>query len=675
MIWISSLALALLALPFVSAIPDKLNIIGKLTNPAGTYLEGNYNFSFRIYDSYTGGTKLFELNTNVTTDNVGVYDVILENMDLNFSDQYYLEIAVWNDIEMSPRVNLTSSPYAFRANVSDTLNELNAYTVTSLNVTGLGANVTFDSETLFIDVENNRVGIGTASPAYRLQVDDQSADGMSANISNVLFVNQSSGFAGIGTTRPSVELQIHTPSGSNPTLRLSDGDVAHGMTISFPTDTFLNLGVISGTAGGSAIDALSDDDATAMWLRGTIGSSDPTDSIAAVAIIGQKADGTATQALDDNETVLQIRNTLSTNLVTFLGGGDVGIGTVTPNARLVVIGGVNITGGLNLTGDLKIVGDLNLTGMLNATTIYQGRNLVIDEASLDNGTIIRDLNTTWVTSIGSLWNTENITVILDNGTFIRSYNTSWVVAIESLWNKENVTVMLDNGTFIRSYNTSWVTSIGSLFTIENITGAELNLTTLNVTGQAIFTSGNVGIGTPAPTALLDVEGTINATELNTTAITLGGVRRTTWPTSTTVGDKVNYTELNVTGLTLFTGGNVGIGKLSPNFMLDVEGTINATELNITDGITLGGERRTTWPTGGAGIGIWVNGTAFSSINTSYTQSVNLSDTLFVNASSGKVGINTTEPSSTLHVEGTMNVTKDSSSLIVAENGDIIIHLE
>jgi hypothetical protein len=280
-----------------------------------------------------------------------------------------------------------------------------------------------------------------------------------------------------------------------------------------------------------------------------------------------------------------------------------------------------------------------------------------------------------------------------------------------------------------------------LFTIENITGAELNLTTLNVTGQAIFTSGNVGIGTPAPTALLDVEGTINATELNTTAITLGGVRRTTWPTSTTVGDKVNYTELNVTGLTLFTGGNVGVGKLSPNFMLDVEGTlnvselnvtygitlggerrttwptsttvgdkvnytelnvtgltlftggnvgvgklspnfmldvegtINATELNITDGITLGGERRTTWPTGGAGIGIWVNGTAFSSINTSYTQSVNLSDTLFVNASSGKVGINTTEPSSTLHVEGTMNVTKDSSSLIVAENGDIIIHLE
>ncbi|HJN57181.1 MAG TPA: hypothetical protein QGI22_04440, partial [Candidatus Woesearchaeota archaeon] len=123
------------------AAPNSINIQGKLTNPSGTILTGTYNFSFSIYDAYTSGNKLYEANITSTTDARGVYDIILNNVNLSFSDQNYLGVKVNNDTEMSPRVNLTSVPYTFRANTSDDLNKNNRYTITGLNITQ-GLNVT-----------------------------------------------------------------------------------------------------------------------------------------------------------------------------------------------------------------------------------------------------------------------------------------------------------------------------------------------------------------------------------------------------------------------------------------------------------------------------------------------------------------------------------------------------
>jgi len=49
----------------------------------------------------------------VTTDSDGIYSVILSSIDLDFSSQYYLGLKVESDSEMTPRINLTSSPYSF----------------------------------------------------------------------------------------------------------------------------------------------------------------------------------------------------------------------------------------------------------------------------------------------------------------------------------------------------------------------------------------------------------------------------------------------------------------------------------------------------------------------------------------------------------------------------------
>jgi len=56
---------------------------------------------------------------NITSDFIANLKIILNNVNLNFSEQYFLGIRVGTDSEMSPRLNLTSSPYAYMAqNVS-----------------------------------------------------------------------------------------------------------------------------------------------------------------------------------------------------------------------------------------------------------------------------------------------------------------------------------------------------------------------------------------------------------------------------------------------------------------------------------------------------------------------------------------------------------------------------
>ena len=75
----------ILLVPIVLAIPNSINIQGKLTNTAGTIQTGTYNFTFRIYDDYTVGSLLYESNVTTATDSRGVYDIILQKNNLPFN--------------------------------------------------------------------------------------------------------------------------------------------------------------------------------------------------------------------------------------------------------------------------------------------------------------------------------------------------------------------------------------------------------------------------------------------------------------------------------------------------------------------------------------------------------------------------------------------------------------
>ena len=167
------------------AIPNSLTLQGKLTNLAGASQQGTFNFTFRIYDSFTDGSILWELaNYNVTTDANGVYDVILKNVNLSFADQYYLGITLMADNESKPRINLTSAPYSFRANTSELLNlnaTIGAGATTFLKINGT-LNVTdsialgdASTDTIAVNAQftsnlipnMNNVDIGSASNFWR----------------------------------------------------------------------------------------------------------------------------------------------------------------------------------------------------------------------------------------------------------------------------------------------------------------------------------------------------------------------------------------------------------------------------------------------------------------------------------------------------------------------------
>ncbi|WP_293294946.1 hypothetical protein [Allomuricauda sp.] len=90
-------------------------------------------------------------------------------------------------------------------------------------------------------------------------------------------------------------------------------------------------------------------------------------------------------------------------------------------------------------------------------------------------------------------------------------------------------------------------------------------------GQNSFpASGTVGIGTLTPDTnyAMDINGSLNATEINVTNLLVGG-------------SPMQSSPWNLNGNNIFySSGNVGIGTNTPNYELDIAGTLNATNILV-----------------------------------------------------------------------------------------------
>ncbi|MEM5802077.1 MAG: hypothetical protein QXQ18_01690, partial [Candidatus Aenigmatarchaeota archaeon] len=101
-------------------------------------------------------------------------------------------------------------------------------------------------------------------------------------------------------------------------------------------------------------------------------------------------------------------------------------------------------------------------------------------------------------------------------------------------------------------------------------------------------------------------------------------------------------------------GNVGIGTIAPVKKLDVVGDINATGYvyGLT-GLCIGTDCRTSWQV--SAISPWDNSTTWTFIREGYPLNVNVSNILFVNSTTGNVGIGITNPGHTLDVQGSLRL--------------------
>lgn len=160
-------------------VPQQINYQGYLTDAAGSPITGAVNIQFKIYNSTTTTTALWTDTYSVTVDN-GRFSIILGSDPTNRipysvfnGDTRYLGIKVGADPEMSPRKELVSVGYSFRANeagggsVGDNLGNHTATQNLKMNnkwLSGDGGN-----EGVYVK-SDGKVGIGKSSPAQKLDV-------------------------------------------------------------------------------------------------------------------------------------------------------------------------------------------------------------------------------------------------------------------------------------------------------------------------------------------------------------------------------------------------------------------------------------------------------------------------------------------------------------------------
>ncbi len=134
---------ALCAVAVLAEIPYQISYQGHLMNSAGEPLEGNFGFTFRIYDVTSGGTALWEEIQNSVAVTSGLFHVTLggtvpiDPEQVDFNGNFWLEVEVDGEA-LTPRQPLNSIGQAYRSeNSEDVYNE--DIHPRSISITGYGA--------------------------------------------------------------------------------------------------------------------------------------------------------------------------------------------------------------------------------------------------------------------------------------------------------------------------------------------------------------------------------------------------------------------------------------------------------------------------------------------------------------------------------------------------------
>jgi len=135
-------------------VPHLVRYQGQAVDSQGVPLEGPYDLTVRLYDAETGGTVTWQETHDDIPITGGHFSILLGSItpldDMDWNEPCWLSIQLNDEAELSPRQRITSVPLALMAEQLD------------------GPITTVE----------NKVGIGTTTPARILHVSDPSGEGV-----------------------------------------------------------------------------------------------------------------------------------------------------------------------------------------------------------------------------------------------------------------------------------------------------------------------------------------------------------------------------------------------------------------------------------------------------------------------------------------------------------------
>lgn len=488
-------------------------------------------------------------------------------------------------------------------------------------------------------LNNGNVGIGTTSPTTKLNVSGNIAVSSGSYLS---FIDSNLSYNKIGRNTSAGGIQITT--GGIATMNLLDNS---------------NVGIGTTTPSEK------------LHVKGNILVED-NDSTDTVAQIGNSG--------DDGWLNLYANGTskafIGSNAVSYFNGGNVGIGTTSPDYQLEVEktsaqATIGITGGatdarLHLktnNGDWMLQNDYSNNGALSFYN--SGHRLVVAK----NGNV----------GIGTTNPSEKLEV---NGNVKLSLSSSLYLGNsgEKITSPSNGDLELHSRTELRiKANTN------------NASGNSIEFYNGGTEKMRIASSGNVGIGTTSPSEKLEVDGNVKTSgtlTVNGTNITVANASNPYLFLNDTNGGaaifqqsgndtrigsdsntQVQFIQNNAVAVTISTSKNLGIGTTSPlaKTHISASGNLVIPALDAALGTA------TSLAIGNNG-GTVVLAAGVSNTNVSWLQGRQGTGTgnafnIALNPLGGNVGIGTTSPSSKLEVDGTatvngqLNINGDATSSI------------
>ena len=523
---------------------------------------------------------------------------------------------------------------------------------------------TAGSQRMTINSSGN-VGIGTTSPTTKLNVSGSIAVSSGSYLS---FIDSNLNYNKIGRNTSVGGIQITT--GGNATMNLLDnGNVGIGTTS--PGATLY----VKNTVGSWPFIVETPYDRVGKFIS--------TDSGAEIIIQDNSSTDNGNSISVSGDTMGL--NTAGSNRIKILANGNVGIGTTSPDAKLVVEDDSNVVyddsayqktfriekknnQGNNQFANIRF----NVTGYEGQTTAEasigvvqtsnaSSGNLVF--GTRNNGTRSEKMRITSAGNVG-IGDTTPLSKLEVAGSIkSTNYDTSHT--------SESGVTLGYNATEAMAYLETW--------TSKPLTIRTYNYQAFNISGNEamrITSAGNVGIGTTTPTAPLHIEGGTNSEVLKIEADSNPFVR---WvENGTDVGflqftggtaylsnmgnGSLQFRTNNTTKMLITSGGDVGIGTTNPLYKIhssnsgsrnDLQFTLDSFGTGSTDGAQLGIQA------GGAYIWNFENNDLYFATNNSRVLTIK---------PSGNVGIGTTSPDTKLDIEDSnpfVTIQGSSSSFVNA----------